>query len=102
MALHGPSADLSWIAGGIGMTPFMSWIRSLDGAFDRDVDFCYSVRGPADAVYRDEIEHAAQKHPSLRLHLVLSDVEGPLTADAVLYGVAPDASPWSACAALRR
>jgi len=83
-----------WIAGGIGVTPFMSWIRSLDGAFDRDVDLYYSVRGPRDAVYRDEIEAAAREHPSLRLHLVLSDVDGPLTADAVLQGVAPDAEPW--------
>jgi predicted ferric reductase len=83
-----------WIAGGIGVTPFMSWIRSLDGAFDRDVDFFYSVRGPADAVYRDELKAAAQTHPSLRLHLVLSDTEGPLTADGVLHGVAPDAHPW--------
>src|SRR5512133_2733918 len=83
-----------WIAGGIGVTPFVSWIRSLDGGFDRDVDFYYSVRGPGDAVYRDEIEAAARQYPSLRLHLVLSDVEGPLTADAVLQGVAPDADPW--------
>jgi predicted ferric reductase len=83
-----------WIAGGIGVTPFMSWIRSLEGAFDREVDFYYSVRGAADAVYRDEIELAARKHPSLRLHLVLSDVEGPLNADAVLRGVAPGAHPW--------
>lgn len=83
-----------WIAGGIGVTPFMSWIRSLNGAFDRDVDSYYSVRGPAEAVYRDEIELAAQEHPSLRPHVVLSDVDGPLTADAVLHGVAPDAHPW--------
>jgi len=83
-----------WIAGGIGVTPFISWIRSLDGGFDRDVDFHYSVHGPDDAVYRDEIEAAARKHPSLRLHLVLSDSEGPLTADTVLRGVAPDAHPW--------
>ena len=82
-----------WIAGGIGVTPFISWIRSLDSGFDRDVDFFYSVHGPGDAVYRDEIEAAAREHPSLRLHLVLSDSEGPLTADTVLGGIAPDDHP---------
>jgi predicted ferric reductase len=83
-----------WIAGGIGVTPFMSWIRSLDGGFDREVDFWYSVRETGDAVYRDEIEAAARAHSSLRVHLVLSDAEGPLTVDAVLRGMAPDAHPW--------
>jgi predicted ferric reductase len=83
-----------WIAGGIGVTPFVSWIRSLDGSFDRDVDFWYSVHGSGDAVYRDEIEEATRQHPSLRTHLVLSDANGPLTADAVLRGVGPDADPW--------
>jgi len=83
-----------WIAGGIGVTPFVSWIRSLDDSFDRDVDFWYSVHGNGDAVYRDEIEEAARRHPSLRTHLVLSDSDGPLTADAVLREMAPDADPW--------
>jgi predicted ferric reductase len=36
-----------WIAGGIGITPFISWIRSLDGSFDRMVDFYYSIRRQA-------------------------------------------------------
>ena len=83
-----------WIAGGIGVTPFVSWIRSLDGGFDREVDFWYSVREAGDAVYRDEIEAAARAHSSLRVHLVVSDAEGPLTADAVLRGTPPDARPW--------
>ena len=41
----------------------MSWLRSLDAGFDRDVDFHYSVRSPADAVYRDEIQAIAAHHP---------------------------------------
>lgn len=51
-----------WIAGGIGVTPFISWLRSLEGSFDRDVDFYYSVRGPSDAVYREDVEAAATRH----------------------------------------
>jgi predicted ferric reductase len=53
-----------WIAGGIGITPFMSWIRSLDGSFDRHVDFFYSVRRQADALYLDEIKepHSNTRH----------------------------------------
>ena len=62
-----------WIAGGIGVTPFMSWLRSLDAGFNRDVDFHYSVRSPADAVYRDEIQAIAAHHPSLRVHAALRE-----------------------------
>jgi predicted ferric reductase len=82
-----------WIAGGIGVTPFMSWIRSLDGRFDREVDFYYSVRAPAEAVYRDEIEAATKANPSLRVHYVYSNADGTLTADEVLRHVAPDERP---------
>jgi predicted ferric reductase len=83
-----------WIAGGIGVTPFISWIRSLDSGFAREVEFWYSVRDPGDAVYRDEIEAAAREHPTLRVHTVLSDADGPLTVDAGLREMTRDANPW--------
>jgi predicted ferric reductase len=73
--------DQIWIAGGIGITPFISWIRSLDDSFDRRVDFYYSVRGKADALYLDEIEAAAGRHPTLHLRLVETDRDGLLTAE---------------------
>ena len=43
--LRGGGQHQIWIAGGIGITPFMSWIRALDDSFDRDVAFFYSVAG---------------------------------------------------------
>jgi predicted ferric reductase len=79
---HG-GGDQIWIAGGIGITPFMSWIRSLDGSFDRSVDFYYSVRRQADALYLDEIEAAARQHPTLRTKVVDTERDGLLTAEKV-------------------
>ena len=73
-----------WIAGGIGITPFISWIRALDGTFAKDVDFYYSVKQRDDAVYANEVIAAAARHPSLRVHLVITDTDGVLTADAVM------------------
>jgi len=70
-----------WIAGGIGITPFMSWIRSLDDGFDRDVDFFYSVATRADTLYADDIAAAGERHPSFRPHLVVSDEQGFLTPE---------------------
>jgi predicted ferric reductase len=86
--------DQIWIAGGIGITPFMSWIRSIDGGFDREVDFYYSVAHRDDALYHEEIHSAADLHPSLRLHLICADTDGRLSADTVVSAVAPDIKPW--------
>jgi predicted ferric reductase len=86
--------DQIWIAGGIGITPFISWIRSLDDSFDRRVDFYYSVRGKADALYLDEIEAAAARHPTLHLRLVETDRDGLLTAEQTAKGHPADVDLW--------
>jgi predicted ferric reductase len=77
--------DQIWIAGGIGVTPFLSWIRSIDGRFDRQVDFFCSVANAEDAVDLDEIRGVADHHPSLRVHLVSTDTEGTLTPEAMMH-----------------
>jgi predicted ferric reductase len=70
-----------WIAGGVGVTPFLSWIRSLDDSFDRSVDFWYSVDHESDALFHDEIVAAAAKHPTFHAHLAVSSRDGHLTAE---------------------
>ena len=85
--------DQIWIAGGIGVTPFLSWIRSIDGRFDRQVDFFYSVAHAEDAIDLDEIRGVADRHPSLRVHLVCADTDGRLTPDAVMED-SRGLSPW--------
>jgi predicted ferric reductase len=87
-------SDQIWIAGGIGITPFVSWIRSLDDSFDRRVDFYYSVRRQADAVYFDEIEAAAGRHPTLHPHLVETDRDGLLTAERTVSGHPAGTDLW--------
>ncbi|HEY5184610.1 MAG TPA: hypothetical protein VIM19_06825 [Actinomycetes bacterium] len=72
-----------WIAGGVGITPFISWIRSLDETFDRHVVFYYSVNHASEALYVDEINTAAAAHPTLRARLIDSSQVGFLTADTV-------------------
>ena len=41
-----------WIAGGIGLTPFLSWIRDFNGQpSDYEIDFYYCMRVPEDGLF---------------------------------------------------
>jgi predicted ferric reductase len=85
-----------WVAGGIGIAPFVAWTRGLghgDGD-DRDIDLYYSVAHAGDAIYRDEIDAAAARCPSFRPHLHVSEDGGLLDARDVLAGIADPASAW--------
>ncbi|MET7422552.1 hypothetical protein [Dactylosporangium sp. NPDC005555] len=83
---HGTHRQL-WIAGGIGVTPFLSWLRSLDQHhLDADVDFFYATDGPAP--FAAEITEHAAAHGRLRLHLHDSVTHGFLAPDTVLRAVA--------------
>ncbi|TIC80016.1 hypothetical protein [Nocardioides sp. GY 10127] len=80
------TADQVWIAGGVGVTPFLSWLRSLEAQPPRGrVDLFYSVAD--EAPYLEEIEGIVDAHDDLHLHLVRSRVDGRLTAERVLDAV---------------
>jgi predicted ferric reductase len=83
-----------WIAGGIGITPFMSWIRSLDDDFDREVAFYYSIARDADGLYLDEIQRAGTEHPTFIPHVVVTERDGFVTAEKTLAGRTDPADVW--------
>jgi len=83
-----------WIAGGIGITPFISWIRSMDGDFDRDVAFFYSLAHESDGLYLDEIQRAAAEHPTFDARVVIADRDGFLTAEKAVAGRPDLAHVW--------
>ena len=63
-----------WVAGGIGITPFLTWAAALrpDAA---DVHLFYCVKSRAAAPHLDEIEAMAAAQANLHLH-VFSSAEG--------------------------
>jgi predicted ferric reductase len=73
-----------WIAGGIGLTPFLSFVRDMDGSLQHHVDLYYTVRHPEEAIFVDELEAAAAKNPSLNLHVRYSAKEGSLTIEDIV------------------
>ncbi len=72
-----------WIAGGIGIAPILSWLRSVaPGRLPHRVDLFYSARGQAPLA--DEVAELAARHDELHLHLVDTEVSPRLTGEAVL------------------
>jgi predicted ferric reductase len=71
-----------WIAGGIGITPFLSFIRH--GRLDREIDFYYTVRTREEALFLDEIEAAVKQNPKFRAFVRFSIETGSLTVDEIV------------------
>lgn len=67
-SVDGPSL---WLAGGIGITPFLARLRS--GPLTQAVRMMYLYRNQADAAYRYELGELASHQPQLSLQLVASD-----------------------------
>lgn len=78
-----------WVAGGIGVTPFVSMAEDLfrQETIDYRVDFYYSVHTHADAVYQELFTAVMQKHPSFIFHLVPSDTMGYVTGEGIMREV---------------
>jgi predicted ferric reductase len=79
-----------WVAGGIGITPFLSFLRDLKTDLAHDVHFYYTVRHPEEAVFSEEIESIAKKHPRLKAHIRHSSTHGSLTVDEIVRNAGGD------------
>jgi predicted ferric reductase len=79
-----------WIAGGIGLTPFLAFIRDMDENLDRDVDFYYAVRHPEEALFLDEVKTAASKNPRLKAHIRFSAIDSSLTVEEMVANAGGD------------
>lgn len=60
-----------WLAGGIGITPFLSFVKEIDDSYD--TNFVWSVSSLKQANYKEEIEAIAKDKTSL--NFILSDTE---------------------------
>ncbi len=79
-----------WVAGGIGVTPFLSFLRDLKTGLAHDVDFYYTVRHPEEAVFKDEIEAAAKQNSRLKARIRFSSTDGSLTVDEIVKNAGGD------------
>lgn len=79
-----------WVAGGIGVAPFLSWLTSLHSADDYSIDLFYSSRSKSNAVYLEELREAERRlSPVLRLHPTFTDADGRLTGNKIVAATEP-------------
>ena len=76
--------DQVWIAGGVGIAPFLSWMRALpDHPPPGNVDLYYAFTG-GPAPFAGELNAIGSTTDSVRVHPVDSAVDGRLTADRII------------------
>ena len=88
--LSGKGSEI-WIAGGIGITPFLAWADALPSDADR-VDLFYCVKSRTDAPHLAELEEIAKAKPNLNLHMIVSSEGQRLSADLITQSTEMDLS----------
>ena len=62
-----------WLAGGIGLTPFLSSLRAMEIHDDRQIHLVYAAREVRDAIYLDELRARAAELGNVTLVPLFSD-----------------------------
>lgn len=71
---HTANRSQVWIAGGIGVTPFLSMARSLGPGYH--IDFYYCVLSMEEAFFDAEFQALAAMYPDFHLHTFCQDTQG--------------------------
>lgn len=73
-----------WIAGGIGVVPFLSMARSLtSGDSNYKIDLYYSAKNDNSFVFSDELIQISKNNANLKIMLWQTDKQGFITAEAI-------------------
>lgn len=89
-----PDARQIWIAGGIGVTPFLAWLESLQAAPENALpaDLHYCTRDRATDAFVPRLEALCATLPGIRLHV--HGASQGATLSAASLGEAKNAEIW--------
>lgn len=95
LLLHeSPRRAAVFIAGGIGITPFMSMLRqAAHDRLERPLVLVYSNRRAEDAAFLDELQAMGRVLPGFRMHARMTGAEGLLDESALRRAVADAPAP---------
>lgn len=74
---HGVAKQQIWIAGGIGITPFLAMARDLEQS-EQSVALYWTVRSKDEAIYHQELSDLAKKTSNFSYCLWVSNIKGRL------------------------
>jgi ferredoxin-NADP reductase/DMSO/TMAO reductase YedYZ heme-binding membrane subunit len=78
------------IAGGVGITPMMSIVRSLtDRGWKGEMYLVFGVRNKPDVIFADELRYLEARYPNLHVKITASSEDGHITKE-LLAGFVPD------------
>lgn len=77
-----------WIAGGIGITPFVSMARELntqnDSADDYKIDLYYSIKNVSEAVFAPELLEISKRNKNFKFYEHFSEKDGYISAQNIV------------------
>lgn len=80
-----PNADCLLVAGGIGVTPFLSFINGCkDWDFKGHVRLLWSVSTPEDAIYAQEMEEISSLNELFDYEVWISSINGRVTTSDII------------------
>ncbi|WP_109317327.1 ferredoxin reductase family protein [Pseudovibrio ascidiaceicola] len=91
--------DQIWIAGGVGITPFLSWAQTLTGEETGQFYLYYGVRNRLENPFEEELEALQSRLPNLHVQYFESDMGEYIDARLlkILQGKFFDVMPIAFC-----
>jgi len=74
-----------WLAGGIGITPFLSFVKETSS--DYDVTLVWSIKTLKEANYKEEIETVVSDKPNVKFVINDTDTKGFFTIDKMYKSI---------------
>ncbi|MFA5937217.1 MAG: ferric reductase-like transmembrane domain-containing protein [Candidatus Paceibacterota bacterium] len=84
--LKAKSKKQIWVAGGIGITPFLSMARQVNKNIvnnDYQIDLYYSVSNPTEVVFMDEFTQISMENNNFKFYPYFSEKNNHISADFI-------------------
>ena len=91
--LRGPEKQV-WVAGGIGITPFLAVLRTLAPGHGRTIRLYYCVRRAPEALFFDELEARRVELGGVTIRRFNSETGARISADAIKDDLGSGLDDW--------